>query len=116
MVIIPLIALTLSVTSVLAPGFCLSELTNQGSRDLAEILYAYTSATGTNGSAFAGLNANTRRYNITLGIAMLFAGCFLMIVSLPTSVILIGAAVKFGSALSLGPVLQDLMMQARRAF
>ncbi len=47
--------------------------------DFREILYAYTSATGNNGSAFAGLNANTHWYNVSLGIAM-FIGRFLMIV------------------------------------
>ena len=52
---------------------------NHGPHGLSEILYAYTSATGNNGSAFAGLNANTSWYNVTLGLAMLI-GRFLMIV------------------------------------
>jgi len=54
-------------------------LNNQGPHGLSEMLYAYSSATGNNGSAFAGLSANTPWYNTTLGLAMLF-GRFLMIV------------------------------------
>jgi K+-transporting ATPase ATPase A chain len=77
LLIFPLIILVLSAISVLAPSFGLSALANQGPHGLSEILYAYTSATGNNGSAFAGLSANARWYNISLGIAM-FAGRFLM--------------------------------------
>jgi K+-transporting ATPase ATPase A chain len=54
-------------------------LNNSGPHGLSEILYAYSSATGNNGSAFAGLNANTPWYNTTLGLGMLI-GRFLMIV------------------------------------
>jgi K+-transporting ATPase ATPase A chain len=145
LLIFPLIILGFSAVSVLAPSFGLSALTNHGPHGLSEILYAYTSATGNNGSAFAGLNANTRWYNITLGIAM-FVGRFLMIVpmlavagnlagkrrvpasagtfpvttplftALLTSVILIVGALTFVPALSLGPVLEHLMMQAGQAF
>ena len=57
----------------------LAGLNNSGPHGLSEILYAFTSATGNNGSAFAGLTANTPWYNTTLGIAML-VGRFLMIV------------------------------------
>ncbi|MGH2535046.1 MAG: potassium-transporting ATPase subunit KdpA [Thermomicrobiales bacterium] len=57
----------------------LNTVWNPGPHGLSEILYAYTSATGNNGSAFAGLGANTPFYNVTLGLAML-AGRFLMIV------------------------------------
>ena len=56
-----------------------ARLANHGPHGLSEILYAYTSATGNNGSAFAGLNANTHWYNTTLGIAM-FIGRFLMLI------------------------------------
>jgi potassium-transporting ATPase potassium-binding subunit len=56
-----------------------SSLNNNGPHGLSEILYAYTSAAGNNGSAFAGINANTRWWNITLGLVML-SGRFLMIV------------------------------------
>ena len=145
LLIFPLIILGLSAISVLSPAFGLSALTNQGPHGLSEILYAYTSATGNNGSAFAGLSANTRWYNITLGIAM-FAGRFLMIVpmlavagnlvkkrrvpvsagtfpvttplftALLTSVVLIVGALTFVPALSLGPVLEHLMMHAGQVF
>jgi K+-transporting ATPase ATPase A chain len=57
----------------------LAGLNNSGPHGLSEILYAYSSCVGNNGSAFAGLNANTPWYNTTLGIAMLF-GRFLMII------------------------------------
>jgi K+-transporting ATPase ATPase A chain len=57
----------------------LAGLNNNGPHGLSEILYAFSSGTGNNGSAFAGLTANTVWYNTTLGIAMLF-GRFLMIV------------------------------------
>lgn len=145
LLIFPLIILGLTAISVLSPSFGLSALTNQGPHGLSEILYAYTSATGNNGSAFAGLSANTRWYNITLGIAM-FAGRFLMIVpmlavagnlvtkrrapvsvgtfpvttplftALLTSVILIVGALTFVPALSLGPVLEHLMLHAGQVF
>src|SRR5262249_16293882 len=57
----------------------LSSLNNNGPHGLSEILYAFTSGAGNNGSAFAGLNANTPWYNVSLGIDML-VGRFLMIV------------------------------------
>jgi K+-transporting ATPase ATPase A chain len=57
----------------------LDGLNNSGPHGLTEILYAYSSANGNNGSAFAGLSANTPWYNTTIGIAML-VGRFLMIV------------------------------------
>jgi potassium-transporting ATPase potassium-binding subunit len=58
-----------------------SSLNNSGPHGLSELTYAFTSATGNNGSAFAGLNANTKFYNIGLGVAMFF-GRFLMIIPL----------------------------------
>ena len=144
LLIFPLIILSFSAISVLAPSFGLSAQANQGPHGLSEILYAYTSATGNNGSAFAGLTANTW-YNVTLGIAM-FAGRFLMIVPmlavagnlankrripasagtfpvttplftvLLTGVIVIVGALTFVPVLSLGPVLEQLLMHAGRAF
>ena len=54
-------------------------MNNNGPHGLSEILYAFSSAAGNNGSAFAGLSANTPWYNTTLGLAM-FIGRFLMIV------------------------------------
>jgi potassium-transporting ATPase potassium-binding subunit len=145
LLIFPLIILGFTAISVLAPGFGLSSLANQGPHGLSEILYAYTSATGNNGSAFAGLNANTSWYNVTLGIAM-FAGRFLMIVpmlaiagnlagkrrvpasagtfpvtgilftTLLTGVIVIVGALTFVPVLSLGPVLEHLLMHAGQLF
>ena len=145
LLIFPLIILGFTAVSVLAPSFGLSSLANQGPHGLSEILYAYTSATGNNGSAFAGLNANTSWYNVTLGIAM-FAGRFLMIVpmlaiagnlaskrrvpasagtfpvtgvlftALLTGVIVIVGALTFVPALSLGPVLEHLLMHAGQLF
>src|SRR5580698_10150140 len=145
LLIFPLIILGFSAISVLAPSFGLSSLANHGPHGLSEILYAYTSAAGNNGSAFAGLNANTHWYNVTLGIAML-AGRFLMIVpmlavagnlvtkkiapaSLGTfpvtstlftvlliSTILILGALTFFPALSLGPILEHLLLHAGKTF
>ncbi|MFT3745836.1 MAG: potassium-transporting ATPase subunit KdpA [Pyrinomonadaceae bacterium] len=77
--IFPLIILGFAAISSLAPDFGLTSLNNQGAHGLSEMLYAFTSGTGNNGSAFAGLNANTLWYDTTLGIAMLI-GRFFMIV------------------------------------
>ncbi len=79
LLIFPFIILGFSAITVLSPGMGLSSLTNHGPHGLSEILYAYTSATGNNGSAFAGLNANTHWFNSTLGISM-FIGRFLMLI------------------------------------
>src|SRR5271168_423414 len=62
-----------------APGAAIGNMNNNGPHGLAEILYAYTSATGNNGSAFAGINANTPWYNLTLGLSMLI-GRFLFLI------------------------------------
>jgi len=143
--IFPLIILSFAAISVLLPHLGLSSLNNNGPHGLSEILYAYTSATGNNGSAFAGLNANTNWYNLTLAFAML-AGRFLMIVpvlalagnlagkrftppSLGTfpvttplftvllvGVILIVAGLTFFPALNLGPVLEHLLLRAGHSF
>jgi K+-transporting ATPase ATPase A chain len=118
---------------------------NTGPHGFSEILYAFTSATGNNGSAFAGLTANTTFYNITLGFAML-VGRFLFIVPMmavagslaakkivpasagtfPThgglfvglliGVILIVGGLTFFPALSLGPIVEHLAMQAGTFF
>ena len=145
LLIFPLIILGFSAVSVLSPSFGTSSISNHGPHGLSQILYAYTSATGNNGSAFAGINANTHWYNASLGIAML-AGRFLMIVPmlavagnlvtkkiappsvgafpvtsslftvLLTGVILIVGALTFFPALSLGPILEHLLMHAGRSF
>ena len=145
LLIFPLIILGFSSVSVLMPNLGLSSLTNHGPHGLSEILYAYTSATGNNGSAFAGLSANTHWYNYSLGVAMFF-GRFMMIVPMlavagnlarkkivPASagtfpvttplftvlligVILIVGALTFFPVLSLGPVLEHLLLRAGHAF
>ncbi len=145
LLIFPLLILGFSAVSVLMPNLGLSSLANHGPHGLSEILYAYTSATGNNGSAFAGLNANTHWYNGSLGIAMFF-GRFMMIVPMlaiagnlagkkivPASagtfpvttplfavllvgVIVIVGALTFFPALSLGPVLEHLLMRSGEAF
>jgi K+-transporting ATPase ATPase A chain len=121
----------------------LAGLNNSGPHGLSEIVYAFSSATGNNGSAFAGLNGDTPFYNITLGLAMLF-GRFLMIVpvlalagnlarkklippseaSFPVSgptfvVILIGTVVVVGAltflpVLALGPIVEQFLMTGTR--
>jgi potassium-transporting ATPase potassium-binding subunit len=123
----------------------LSSLANKGPHGLSEILYAYTSAVGNNGSAFGGLNANTVFYNLTLGFAMLI-GRFAVIIPalaiagnlaqkkvtavsagtfstnnatfavLLISVILIVGALTFFPALSLGPIIEHFLMNAGRVF
>ena len=132
--IFPLLILGFSAWASVS-GYGTSSLNNAGPHGLSEILYAYTSGTGNNGSAFAGLNANTPWWNISLGLAML-AGRFLMIVPIlgiagsmlnkktvlaspgtfPTDgllftgllvgVIVIVGALTFFPAISLGPVVE----------
>ena len=144
LLIFPLIILVLSAIGLRTPAG-LAGLANHGPHGLSEILYAYTSATGNNGSAFAGLSANTRWYNFSLGIAM-FAGRFLMIIPmlaiagnlaakkitpatagtfpvttplftvLLTGLILIVGALTFFPVLSLGPVLEHLLLRAGHLF
>ena len=123
----------------------LSSLGNAGPHGLSEIIYAFSSAVANNGSAFAGLNANTVFYNISLGIAMLL-GRFLVIVPalaiagnlvrknkspvsagtfttdnyvfaiLLIGVIIIVAALTHFPALSLGPIVEHLLMNNGVAF
>ena len=143
--IFPLIILSLTAISVLMPDVGLSSLNNPAAHGLSEILYAFTSATGNNGSAFAGLNANTAWYNSTLGMAMLF-GRFFMIIpvlaiagnlagkkkspatagtfpvdSLLFSVLLIGVilivgALTFFPVLSLGGIVEHFQMLNGKTF
>jgi len=142
--IFPLSILVFGAISALSPTFGLSTLGNNGPHGLSEMLYAFTSATGNNGSAFAGLGPN-RYYNLTVGFAMLL-GRFLMIVPmlavagslvrkkavppspgtfpvttplftvLLVSVIIIVGALTFFPALSLGPILEHLQMHAGKTF
>jgi K+-transporting ATPase ATPase A chain len=142
--IFPLSILYFSGWSAVAP-YGVSSMNNAGPHGLSEILYAYTSATGNNGSAFAGLNANTPWWNVTLGLAMLI-GRFLMIVpalaiagslvgkkvvppgpgTFPTngglfvvllvSVVIIVGALTFFPALSLGPIVEHFLAQNGKVF
>jgi K+-transporting ATPase ATPase A chain len=121
------------------PGPATANLNNGGPHGLSEMLYAYTSGVGNNGSAFAGINANTPWFNLTIGLAMLI-GRFLMIIpllaiagslaakkmipvsagTLPTHnvlfvVLLVGVVIIVGAltyfpALALGPIVEHLLM------
>src|SRR5579862_8247700 len=121
------------------PGPAAANTNNPGAHGLSEILYAYSSATGNNGSAFAGINASTPWYNTTIGFAMLI-GRFLMLLPLlaiagslaakkqvpvsagtfPThgplfvgllvGVVVIVGALTYFPALSLGPIVEHLML------
>jgi K+-transporting ATPase ATPase A chain len=142
--IFPLIILGFSAWSSIS-GYGTSSLNNAGPHGLSEILYAYASATGNNGSAFAGLNANTPWWNTTLGLSMLFGRFFMMIPvmaiagsmrgkrtvpagpgTFPThgllfsgllvAVILIVGALTFFPALSLGPVAEHFVATAGKVF
>src|SRR6202171_2992978 len=77
--VFPLVILIFAAISVVEPSFGTSQLNNAGPHGLSEILYAYTSGAGNNGSAFAGISANTLWYNATVGMAML-VGRFFMII------------------------------------
>jgi potassium-transporting ATPase potassium-binding subunit len=141
---VPAFILGLSAAACVLPAG-LAGLNNAGPHGFSEILYAYTSAAATNGSAFAGLNANTPFYNLTLATAM-FAGRFFVIVpvlaiagtlagkrrlpasagTLPTHgtqfvALLVGTIVIFGGltffpALAIGPVAEHFAMQAHIAY
>jgi K+-transporting ATPase ATPase A chain len=131
------ILLFLALASVTNVG--LSSLNNAGPHGFSEILYAYSSAAGNNGSAFAGLNANTLFYNLTLGLGMLIGrfGVIIPVLAIagnmagkkitPPSVgtfhtdnwlfsglliatILIVGGLTFFPALSLGPIIEHLLM------
>jgi K+-transporting ATPase ATPase A chain len=77
--IFPLTVLLFTAIAVVSPDFGTSQLNNQGAHGFSEILYAYTSGAANNGSAFAGISANTLWYNSTIGVATLL-GRFLIIV------------------------------------
>jgi K+-transporting ATPase ATPase A chain len=143
--VFPVTILVLAGISAVAPSFGTSSVANPGPHGLSEILYAFTSGTGNNGSAFAGLNANTRWYNFTIGLSTLI-GRFLVIIpmlaiagslgrkkrvppsagtfpvttplfaALLVSVIVIVGALTFFPALSLGPIVEHLMMANGQVF
>jgi K+-transporting ATPase ATPase A chain len=128
-----------------APGPAAANVANDGPHGFSEMLYAYSSATGNNGSAFAGITANTPWYDLTLGLAMLM-GRFLFLIpllaaagslarkkkipatrgTLPThgplfvallvgTVILVGA-LTFFPALALGPIVEHYLMEDGKLF
>lgn len=143
--VFPLVILIFAAISVVSPSFGTSQIANPGPHGLSEILYAFTEGAGNNGSAFAGISANTLWYNTTIGITMLI-GRFMMIIpmlavagnlatkkivppslgtfpvttplftTLLVSVILIVGALTFFPALSLGPIVEHLLMQAGKTF
>jgi len=142
--IFPFIILVLAGWSAVGT-YGTASLKNAGPHGLSEILYAHSSAAGNNGSAFAGLNANTLWWNTTLGLAMLI-GRFLMIIpvlamagglagkktappgpgTFPTDgalfvVLLIGVVVIVGAltffpALALGPVVEHFLAASGKVF
>jgi len=144
LLILAMTILGFSAWAVVSP-WGLAGLNNSGPHGLSEILYAYSSCVGNNGSAFAGLSANTPWYNTTLGIAMLF-GRFLMIVPImalagslaqkklvpassgtfPVSggtfvILLIGTillvgALNFLPVLALGPIVEHFLMLQGKLF
>jgi K+-transporting ATPase ATPase A chain len=142
--ILPMVILGFTSIASMLPA-ALSSLGNQGPHGLSELLYAYSSAAGNNGSAFAGLNANTPWFNTTLGIAMMLgrfayvlpvlamagslaaktrtapsAGTLpttsLLFVGLLIGVILILGGLQFFPALALGPIVEHVLMHASATF
>jgi K+-transporting ATPase ATPase A chain len=143
--VFPLTILVLTAISVVSPALGTSSILNPGPHGLSEILYAFTSGTGNNGSAFGGLTANTKWYNVTIGMATLIGRFFMIIPTLaiagslgrkkrvpPSSgtfpvttplfsallvgVILIVGALTFFPALSLGPIVEHLLMAKGQVF
>jgi K+-transporting ATPase ATPase A chain len=145
LLVLPLSILGFTSLASVLPDTALSSLNNAGPHGFGELLYAYSSGTGNNGSAFAGLNANTPFFNTTIGLAMLI-GRFAMIVpmmavagslvakkSVPASagtfpttsplwvgllvgVILIVGGLTFFPALALGPAVEQITMNAGKLF
>jgi potassium-transporting ATPase potassium-binding subunit len=142
--VLPLMYLGWTAVAVVFPP-AVASMANAGPHGFTEVLYAYTSATGNNGSAFAGLTGNTFFYNLTLASAM-FVGRFFMIIpamalagslagkksippsagTLPTTgglfvglvvgVVLIIGGLTFFPALALGPIVEHLAMNANTLF
>ena len=142
--VLPLMYLGWTAVAVVLPS-AVASIANAGPHGFTEVLYAFTSATGNNGSAFGGLTGNTFFYNLTLASSM-FVGRFFMIVpamamagslaakksippsagTLPTTgglfvglvvgVILIIGGLTFFPALALGPIVEHLAMNANTLF
>jgi K+-transporting ATPase ATPase A chain len=142
--IFSLIILVFTAIAVVAP-FGKAGITNPGPHGLSQILYAYTSGAANNGSAFAGGNWNSLWYNVSIGFDMLLGRFFMIIpvlaiagnlarkkiapesvgtfpvttplfTGLLISVVLIVSALTFFPALSLGPILEHLLMHAGKVF
>jgi potassium-transporting ATPase potassium-binding subunit len=143
--IFPLVILVFTAISAVSPGFGTSQLNNAGPHGLSEVLYAFTSGAANNGSAFAGISANTYWYNTAIGVAMLCGRFFVILpmlalagslarkktappslgtfpvttplfATLLVSVIVIVGALTFFPVLSLGPIVEHLLMEAGRTF
>jgi K+-transporting ATPase ATPase A chain len=142
--VLPLMYLGWTAVATVVPS-AVAATNNAGPHGFSEILYLYTSSTGNNGSAFAGISANTMFYNITGAVAM-FVGRFFMIIpamaiagslaakktvpasagTFPTTgslfvglvvgVIVIVGGLTFFPALALGPIVEQLAMQAHTLF
>jgi len=143
--IFSLVILAFTAVSSVSPEFGTSSIANPGPHGLSEILYAFTSGAANNGSAFGGLTGNTKWYNTTIGLAMLFGRFFMIIpplaiagslsrkklippslgtfpvttplfTALLVGVILIVGALTFFPALSLGPIVEHFLMQNGQVF
>ena len=143
--IFSLIILGFTGISSVSPSFGTASIFNPGPHGLSEILYAYSSASANNGSAFGGISVNTKWYNTTLGLAMLFGRYFMIIpplaiagslsrkkhvppslgtfpvttplfTALLVGVIVIVGALTFVPALSLGPIVEHFLMKNGQVF
>jgi K+-transporting ATPase ATPase A chain len=143
--IFSLVILTFTGISSVSPSFGTSSILNPGPHGLSEMLYAYSSAAANNGSAFGGITVNTKWYNTTLGLAMLFGRFFMIIpplaiagslsrkkqippslgtfpvttplfTALLVGVIVIVGALTFFPALSLGPIVEHFLMRNGQVF
>jgi K+-transporting ATPase ATPase A chain len=143
--IFSLVILTFTAMTSVSPGFGTSSVFNPGPHGLSEMLYAYSSAAANNGSAFGGISVNTKWYNTTLGLAMLFGRFFMIIpplaiagslsrkklippslgtfpvttplfTALLVGVIVIVGALTFFPALSLGPIVEHFLMHNGQVF
>jgi K+-transporting ATPase ATPase A chain len=143
--IFPLFILVFTAISSVAPSFGTASILNPGPHGLSEILYAFSSGAANNGSAFGGLTVNTKWYNATIGLTMLFGRFFMIIpplaiagslgrkkrlppspgtfpvttplfTALLVGVVVIVGALTFFPALSLGPIVEHFLMANGQVF
>jgi K+-transporting ATPase ATPase A chain len=143
--IFPLFILVFTAISSVAPSFGTASILNPGPHGLSEILYAFSSGAANNGSAFGGLTVNTKWYNTTIGLTMLFGRFFMIIpplaiagslgrkkrvppsqgtfpvttplfTALLVSVVVIVGALTFFPVLSLGPIVEHFLMANGQVF